>query len=191
MKLKRCGFLPRVMNEKKYRRVNVKSKKIILAALAIIIGIFSIRILYFVYEINFSYKELPFEYAGSASGKLQIIVTDNPEKWAEEKYVYSSYNGYFILYAEEWDFCARACEFSDLDFEPQFEENQVYICTYGYRLKTLEYSTRKRTSWSKGYYNRATLWTDDYQEGTFFFYKIGEIGKELGTMLEDNEEYSH
>ena len=42
-----------------------------------------------------------------------------------------------------------------------------------------------------GYYNRATLWTDDYQEGTFYFYKIGEIGNELGNMLEDKAAYSH
>ena len=156
-----------------------------------IIGILLLFIIYIFYEPNIPYEEIPFEYAGSASGKLNIIVWHEAEDWANEEYVYSSYDGYFILYEEIWEFCAKACEFSGLDFEPQFEDNQVYVCTYGYQLKTLEYSTKKRTSWSKKYYNRATLWTDDYQEGTFYFYKIGEIGNELGNMLEDKAAYSH
>ena len=156
-----------------------------------IIGILLLFIIYIFYEPNIPYEEIPFEYAGSASGKLNMIVWHEAEDWADKEYVYNSWDGYFIIQDEEvWNVCARegACEFSDLDFEPQFEDNQVYVCTYGYRLKTLEYSTKKRTSWSKRYYNRATLWTDDYREGTYYFYKIGEIGHKLGNMLEDNDE---
>ncbi|MBD5454758.1 MAG: hypothetical protein HDR30_10650 [Lachnospiraceae bacterium] len=156
-----------------------------------IIGILLLFIIYIFYEPNIPYEEIPFEYAGSASGKLNMIVWHEAEDWADKEYVYNSFDGYFIIGDEEvWNSCAGegACEFSDLDFEPQFEDNRVYVCTYGYQLKTLEYSTKKRTSWSKKYYNRATLWTDDYQEGTFYFYKIGEIGHELGNMLEDNDE---
>lgn len=169
--------------------------KIVIVCISII-SIISIVVLLRIYifyepEPYIPYEELPFEYAGSAYGKSRIIATGVPEEWAKKEYVYNHYNGYFIITEKAWDFCAKACEFSKLDFEPQFEENQVYVCTYGYRLKTLEYSTEKRTSWSNGYYNRATLWTDDYQEGTFYFYEIGEIGHELGNMLEDNEAYAH
>lgn len=160
----------------------------------------SIIIIFFLLGIyNFNkfyipYEEIPFEYAGKASGKVSMVAWMEAEDWANEKYVYSSWNGYFIIENEEvWNICARegACEFSSIDFAPQFKDNQVYICTYGYRLKTLEYSTKKRTSWSKGYYNRATLWTDDYQEGIYYFYKIDGIGQRLGNMLEENDAYYH
>lgn len=172
----------------------MKNKKVIVCiSIIVIIGIdLSLKIYRFYKPKSYiSYEELPFEYAGSACGRLDIVAVGEPEEWGKEEYVYNQYNGYFIITEKSWDFCAKACEFSDLDFEPQFEENHTYICTYGYRLKTLEYSTEKRTSWSNGYYNRAILWTDDYHEKTYYFYEIGEIGNELGNMLEDNEAYAH
>lgn len=172
----------------------MKNKKVIVCiSIIVIIGIdISLKIYRFYKpESYISYEELPFEYAGSACGRLDIVAVGEPEEWGKEEYVYNQYNGYFIITEKSWDFCAKACEFSDLDFEPQFEENHTYICTYGYRLKTLEYSNEKRTGWSHGYYNRATLCTDDYHEKTYYFYEIGEIGNELGNMLEDNEAYAH
>ena len=152
-----------------------------------IIGILLLFISIF-YKPNIPYEEIPFEYVGSASGRKNMLWDGQPETWADEEYVYETWNGYYIIEDEEvWNICAGegACEFSNLDFEPQFEDNQFYVWTYGYRLKTLEYSPKKRTSWDDKYYNRATLWTDDYQEGTFYFYKIGEIGNELGNMKEE------
>ena len=177
-----------------------KTKKIAILIIVVIIVVVIIVAACILYRFHQSREQEMTEdgwinvelcYIGSAHGRLNIVAVGVPEEWAKKEYVYNQYNGYFIITEKSWDFCAKACEFSDLDFEPQFEENHAYVCTYGYQLKTLEYSTEKRTSWSNGYYNRATLWTDDFHEKTYYFYEIGEIGHELGNMLEDNEEYAH
>lgn len=110
-------------------------KRIVLISIITIILLLGI---YIFYEPNIPYEELPFEYAGSASGEVNIVTWMEAEDWADEEYVYKSWDGYFTIEDEEaWDFCAKACEFSNVDFEPQFVDNQVYVCTYGYRLKTL------------------------------------------------------
>lgn len=156
-------------------------------ACVVIIGSGLILILYQINALYIPYKQLSFEYKGKASGKLNIIMNE-PEEWVQEKYVYNTYEGYFTVRKRGWDFCVKECEWHDFDFQPELAEDEEYVCTYGYRLKTLEYSRRKRTKKSKGYYNRATLSTDDFQENVYYFYKIKAADSiHLGGMNEDDE----
>ena len=139
------------------------------------------------HDLYIPYRKLMFEYVGSASGKLSIIKSE-PEEWEQEKYVYNTFEGYFSVRKKGWDFCVKECEWHDFDFQPELKEDEEYVCTYGYRLKTLEYLHKNKTKMSKGYYNRATLYKDDYQDGVYFFYKLkGKNDIHLGSMSEENE----
>lgn len=140
-----------------------------------------------IYDLYIPYKKLMFEYVGSASGKLNIIKNE-PEEWVQDTYVYNTYEGYFSVRKKGWDFCVKECEWHDFDFQPELKEDEEFVCTYGYRLKSLEYSPKNKTKMSKGYYNRATLCKDDYQNEVYFFYRIkGGKGVHLGSMSEENE----
>lgn len=150
-------------------------------SIALIIGF--ILLVRLINNLYIPYRELMFEYVGSASGKLSIIKSE-PEEWEQEKYVYNTYEGYFSVSKKRWEVCVKECEWQDFDFQPKLQEDEEYVCTYGYRLKTLEYSPRKRTKMSKGYYNRATLCKDDYRDEVYYFYKIK--GVHLGSMDEEN-----
>lgn len=145
-----------------------KKKKVTILLISIV-SIFLILILvHIIYKLYMSYyKSLEFQYEGSALGNYDYMETDV----SEDEYVYNGTTGYFSVGKKGWDHYLDeyVCAWHDFDFQPDLKGDEEYVCTYGYRLKTLEYSPKNKTKMSKGYYNRATLCKDDYQNGVYFF----------------------
>lgn len=136
-------------------------------------------------ENKYQYIELPYEYVGSATGTERYFVVWTGEKYlSERKYVYNNYDGYTSIPGPEyWEYMQGKYGFWDINLE--FDEDYIYICTYGYKLKKLEYTPEECVHHSgEGYYNRAQLLKENYCEDTYYFYKIENV--KLGDM---NREY--
>ena len=119
-------------------------------------------------------------------GRTQIFLK-SPEDWTEkdiEGYMYNFYTGYRTCSGE---FIIERYGIYEFDFAPDIEAQKKYVMSYGYPIKSLQYTRKYTTKRDKGYYNRAKMDTENYQEGVWFIYKMEDI--HLGNMIYEEVDY--
>lgn len=156
-------------------------KKIIISVLV------AMLVVYVVDAFYVPYKEIEIDYLGTMRGGRTQMFFKNPEEWTErdiEGYMYNYYTGYRTCSGE---FIIERYGIYEFDFEPDIDREKQYVLSYGYPIKSLQYTKEYKTKRDKGYYSRAKMDVENYQEGVWFIYKMEDI--HLGNMIYEEVDY--
>lgn len=151
-------------------------KKIIISVLV------AMLVVYVVDAFYVPYKEVEIEYLGSVSGDYRDEFFLEPDVWTGyriDEYAYNRYMGYYT--------CEGGLVLSmfEMDFTSDIDKDKQYVVSYDYPIKFLQYTKEYEGYGDEGYYNRAKMDVENYQEGVWFIYQMEDI--HLRNMFYDVE----
>ena len=153
----------------------------------ILLAVIGILIIYLFDAFYVPYKEIKIEYLGIMKGEDRQIFWIKPEDWTDEDiegYMYNFYTGYVTFYGQD---IIDRYDNGNYEFRLDIEDEQRYVMSYGYPIKSLQYTRKHTAKRDKGYYNRAKMDTENYREGVWFIYKMEDI--HLGNMIYEEVDY--